>query len=363
MPRTLLHTRTISIETHPFGVERLYVHGELRDVRYHDLPAYLGVEHPSGVVHHMGLDLEVDGDLVVREIEPFMATFPFAPSEKTRGESCPAVLPNYRKLLGLRLDPAYALRVLETVGGPRGCFHVLSLAQCIPAAVRAASRRLCGGALRMPARARESVRDSCSQWRAESPLWAKVRESSDFGFADFRRQIRVTAYTELRKPVGPGQPKAEGPADTDDGFRLGMTASLSDATAGGEPYGAELALRLEIPKFRIVSAEARLAGAPFPGCAEALEGVRGLEKLSITKGFTASALEKIGGGAGCAHLSALLVAVTPVSAQASGALAGFLKLSPEIKLRGRDTNPQVDSCHMWRAGGPLVSMGPSAPER
>lgn len=335
--RANLHTRNLAIETHPLGSDRLYVHGELRDVRYVDLPRYMGVDHPKGVVHHMALDLEIDGELVIRAVDAHMATAPFEPSEKTWGEGCRHILPSYRKLVGTRVDPGYALRVLETVGGPMGCFHILSLAQCVPAAVRAATGRLCAAALGMPAGARDSVLDSCSQWRAESPLWREVGETAGRGFTVFRRQMRISAFA-------------------DDGFRLGMIATLRDEPTGREAYGAELSFRLELPKFSIVAAEARIDGAPFPGCDAALEGVRHLEKLSVSKGFTATALEKIGGGAGCAHVSALIIALIPVIPQASGALAGHLGLSPAERPRERKGNPQIDSCHMWRSDGPLASL-------
>ena len=238
--------------------------------------------------------------------------------------------------MGLKLDGAYPGRVLEAVGGPQGCFHILSLAQCLPGAVRAGSRRLCGAALEMPEGAREGLLDSCAEWRGASPLWEQARESQGPGFADFRRQIRISGYA-------------------DDDLRLGLDGTLSDEPAGREPYGAELGILLELPWFHIVAAEARLVGAPFSGCSQALGAVRHLEKLSISKGFTASALEKIGGVAGCAHVAALLVALTPVTAQAAGAFAGFLKVRPEDGLRGRKDNPHLDTCHMWRARGPLIS--------
>lgn len=337
MSRAQLHTRTIFLEANPLGADRLYVHGELRDVRYHDLPEFFGVEHPAGVVHHMGLDLEIDRDLVLRDVDAFMTTYPFAPSERTRGESCVQIVGNYRRLVGLKLDGAYAGRVLETVGGPQGCFHILSLAQCVPSAVRAASRRLCSGALEMPEGARDGVLDSCSLWREQSPLWEKAREVGGTGFTHFRRQIRVCAFA-------------------DDDMHLGLDGRLADEPSGREPYGAELDVVLDLPWFHIVSAEARLVGAPLPGCAHALETVRQLESLSISKGFTASALEKIGGRAGCAHVSALVVALAPVTAQAAGALAGYLKIRPEDGLRGRKDNMHLDTCHMWRGGGPLLNL-------
>jgi hypothetical protein len=248
-----------------------------------DLPGYLGVEHPKGVVHHMVLDIELDGELVIRRVEPSMHTIPFEPSEKTRGEGCRQILPSYQQLVGIRIDPTYAQRLLETVGGRCGCFHILSLAQSLPWAVRAA------------------------------------------GDEGLRRTIVVTAYT------GEGHP-------------LDMTGELRDEWPGRDTRTAELAFGLEIPGFTIRDPQGTLGR------------VQGLAGLSITKGFTNAALERIGGDEGAQDVGALVIAITPVTAQASGALAGFLKLSPSQKLRGRGGGPQADSCHMWRTGGPLMSL-------
>ena len=176
-----LHERTLAIETRPLADERLGVHAELRDVRHVEMPAYLGVSHPAGVVHHMMLDLEIDRELMIVGADARMQTAPFSPSEKTWGEGCRDILPSYRSLVGTKLDADYAGHVFETVGGRLGCFHILSLAQCVPLAVRAASARLCGGALNMPAGSRATVRDSCAEWRAGSPHWAAVRERAGAG--------------------------------------------------------------------------------------------------------------------------------------------------------------------------------------
>ena len=335
---SLLHERSLAIETQPLAADRLGVHAELRDVRHVDMPAYLGVSHPAGVVHHMVLDLEIDPELSILAIDAKMLKAPFEPSEKTRGEGCRHILPSYQRLIGTKLDASYATRVFETVGGRLGCFHILSLAQCLPLAVRAASGRLCAGALEMPRGSADVVRDSCAEWRVDGPHWTAVRETAGAGFREFRREIRITAQA-------------------DENLRLGMTADLTDRRPGAAEMGAALTFWLEVPRFTILEAEAKLRGSPFAGCARTVTGAARFEGLSVTKGFTAAALERIGGAAGCAHLSALVIALTPVIPQASGALAGFLKLPPEQKLRNRATNPQVDSCHMWRSDGPLLKMG------
>jgi Protein of unknown function (DUF2889) len=332
-----LHERTLTIETRPISAQRLAVHAELRDVRHVDMPAYLGVSHPAGVVHHMMLDLELDAALIIVDAHARMETAPFSPSEKTRGEGCRDILPSYRQLVGTRLDAGYAAQVFEMVGGRLGCFHILSLAQCVPFAVRTATSRLCGGALRMPRGSRNEVRDSCAEWRDASPHWTAVREAQGAGFAEFRREMRVTAR------VG-------------EDLRLGMTAELADRGPAAAAVQASLTFWLQVPGFTILESAATVAGGPFAGCPATAAGAPGLRGLSVTKGFTAAALERIGAAAGCAHLTALVVALTPVIPQASGALAGFLKLSPEQKLRNRASNPQVDSCHMWRSDGPLVGL-------
>ncbi len=332
-----LHERTVVIDARPILGERLEIRAELRDVRKVAMPEVLGRQRPPGVVHHMVLEAVLDRDLVVQAVDARMETIPFEPSEKTWGEGCRHILPNYQHLLGTKIDAGYAAHVNETVGGPLGCFHILSMAQCLPLAVRAASRRLCGAARLAPAGSRPAVLDSCALWTADSPHWSEVRETPGTGFGELHRSLRIRATV-------------------DDRMLLGLAADLTDRCEEARELRAALTLWLEVPAFTIREARASLAGPPFAGCAATVGGASRLEGLSIAKGFTGTALGRIAGTAGCAHLAALVIAVTPVIPQASGALAGFLRQSPDEVLRSRAGGPQVDSCHMWRAGGPLVSM-------
>jgi DUF2889 family protein len=288
---TDLHLRTVSLESRSLDGGCRSVHAELRDVRRVDMRGYLGVSHPAGVVHHMALDVVLDRELVVRDSKAWMGTVPFEHGPKTRGEGCRDIVPSYLKLVGTKVDASYAARVLELVGGTSGCFHVLSLAQCLPLAIEAAGAS---------------------------------------GASEFRRTIRVRAVTDAS-------------------LRLGMSGALEDSPSEAAARTADLMLWLAVPGFRITAAEGRVASA-------AVASAGALAELSIIKGFTGAALEKLGRGEGSRELAALVIAVTPVVPQASGALAGFLKLSPEQKLRAaRAGNPQADSCHMWRTGGPLMT--------
>jgi hypothetical protein len=305
-------------------------------VRHVAIPTFIGVSRPPGVVHHMALDVDIDHTLTVVAVDAKMHTIPFEPSERTWGEGCRNVLPSYQRLVGTRLDGGFALRVVEAVGGRLGCFHVLSLAQGLPLAVRAGSGRLCGGALRMPAGARDEVRDSCSQWRADAPHWDAVEEHPGAGFREFRRDVTVRARADERS-------------------RLVMSAEMRDGGPAGS-RSAALTLVLEPPALTIAEAHGDLRDAPFAGCGAPLASVESLVGLSIAKGFTGAALARIGGAAGCAHLSALVIALAPVVPQASGALAGFLGVAFGGRARGRAASPRADSCHMWRVGGPLMAL-------
>jgi DUF2889 family protein len=288
---TELHQRTVSLEIDRRG-DGWSVHGELRDLRRIDLPAYLGVTHPAGVVHHMALDLAIDAARVIRAAKGWMGTAPFDRGPATNGEGCRDILPSYERLVGTRVDERYAAQVFRTVGGPLGCFHILSLAQCLPLALEAAIAH---------------------------------------GRDDFRRDVRVRA-------------------SADASLRLGMDGALRDEAGGRAEKHGDLTLWLGVPGFTVLDAHSKAASP----AAEAIARLRG---LTITKGFTAAALERLGGAAGSADLAALIIAVTPVVPQASGALAGLLKLSPQQKLRERSGNPQADTCHMWRSGGPLLGLG------
>lgn len=281
-----LHHRTITFDVARGDDGRASARGELVDVRRIGMGRHLGKEHPPGVVHHMGLEVEIDAGGTVETANAWMKTAPFEPSPRTAGEACRHILPNYQRLVGARLDDAYAARVLADVGGVHGCFHILSLAQCLPFAVLAS------------------------------------------------RGTRARRELDLRA-VANGGP----------GFRL--DGELVDYEDGGAAVASRLRLDLEFPGFRIAGADGDGAEA---ASAAALAG------LTIARGFTAAALERLNGAR---RMIALVVALTPITAQASGSYAALLGYDLRARSRARAANPQIDSCHMWRSDGPLVALAAS----
>jgi hypothetical protein len=127
-----LHSRALSITLSQRDAGRLDVAGSLLDLRKRGFVPVGGELQPSGIVHHMLLDGIVDptgptlATLAARQ--PAVA---FESSALTKGESCRDLAGRVGGLAGTRLDDRFARRLSEEIGGPRGCSHVLTLAQLL----------------------------------------------------------------------------------------------------------------------------------------------------------------------------------------------------------------------------------------
>ncbi len=82
---------------------------------------------------------------------------------------------------------------------------------------------------------------------------------------------------------------------------------------------------------------------------QALEQLVG---LSVARGFNRAVQERFGRQRGCAHLTALIVAMAPVVKQGAGAAFRGERDAP--------TSPDdlwfINTCQAWRADGPLHSL-------
>ncbi len=141
------------------------VEGHLADVRAYGFPnRFRGWIGPGEPLHDMWLRLTVDAELVVRAVEAVTDAGPY--------EACPAILPAFRKLEGMRIGPGWNRRVRERLGGVRGCTHLVDLLG--PLATVAFhtvlwSRSPAAGRAPETAVPRPPV-DSCHVWASDGPL-------------------------------------------------------------------------------------------------------------------------------------------------------------------------------------------------
>ncbi len=320
-----LHSRALSVTLTQRDDGRLDVAGSLLDLRKRGFVPVGGELQPSGIVHHMLLDGIVDparhvlDALVARQ--PAVA---FEPTALTRGESCRDLAGRVGSLAGTPLDGAFARRLSEEIGGPRGCSHVLTLAQLLGTSVAwglARDRDLVGPSPRRPP-----------------------------GQRVFRRDVVVDGIEAL------------------DGTLL-LTLQLTDVHHAPTPEPCR-------PMDRFAGCLEVRALARFDMATFALDGIRigerrrwgqdldapwterddvaaTLGNLSLGRGVSATLMSKLGGVPDDQPvLDALLMlapALIQVFAAMSDAWPGLARSSGwMVGMGGR-----ADSCWMWRRGGAL----------
>jgi len=118
--RERLHTRTITCHGYQRADGLFDIEGHITDVKTTPVPNEWRRDIPPGVpIHEMWARLTLDKDMLVVSAE--------AASDHTPYEICPAVAPSFAALAGLRIGPGWRKLVKETVGGTKGCTHIVEL--------------------------------------------------------------------------------------------------------------------------------------------------------------------------------------------------------------------------------------------
>ena len=121
--------------------------------------------------------------------------------------------------------------------------------------------------------------------------------------------------------------------------------------ASGTPVH-DMLVRLTINEDMIVQhAEASTVAAPFSICPNATNSVERLKGLKISSGWTKSVRDKIGGIAGCTHITQLITGPLATTA--------YQTIIPLKNSLHKNKNPTrrpaiIDTCCGWSAKGPVV---------
>ena len=172
-PRKHVHTRAIDYR----GYER---EDGLWDIEAHmtDTKTYEFTNKWRGTVpvgepmHEMLLRVTIDDNFVIQDI--------FAATEHSPFEMCPAIAPNYKKLIGIKMGPGWRKAIRMKVGGTEGCTHLTEL--LFPMAtvamqtiwpIRSKRKQESDTEEKQPQGKRPVVLDTCHAWASDSPV---VRE-------------------------------------------------------------------------------------------------------------------------------------------------------------------------------------------
>jgi hypothetical protein len=328
MSPTPLHTRMISLRLAWGEAGSLVAAGRIFDLRKRGLVPLAGKLQGPGVVHDMSVRLQLDYPaLRIRAIEASMSAFPFAPGPATGGESCPDRLPDMQRLVGASLRDGYGSTVVEQVGGPRGCFHVFTLL------------RLVGPTIEWAVAREQSRRsDNANAPPPGSPLFARSVIVDGMKAAGFGLVLRGMLF-DLHYPPG---------ADA-----LPLEEEME------ESFEATADVEIELPSMRIVASTGRIRRAgpaiAAPGDWEESATAAELVGRTMFKGYTAQVQALFGADAEVQPLMHLLFMLAPAMLQCMPSLIEELNVRPR---RAEGTHAPVDSCHMWRADGPLLAAPP-----
>ncbi len=120
LEREPIHTRAIECRSFRRSDGLYDIEGHLTDVKaYAFLNQFRGEIQAGEPLHDMWLRLTVDRDYTVCGVEAVTDAGPFA--------LCPAILPAFQKLKGLKIGAGWNHRVRQRLGGVEGCTHLVDL--------------------------------------------------------------------------------------------------------------------------------------------------------------------------------------------------------------------------------------------
>ena len=176
--RDPIHTRAIECRSYRRADGLWDIEGHLTDIKAYSFSnSFRGEIVPGEPLHDMWIRLTVDRDFIVQSVDAVTDAGPYA--------LCPAILPSFQKLKGLKIGPGWNRRVREHLGGSKGCAHLVDMLKPI-ATVAFHTVRWSDSAPANKGRQPEKVSrppvNTCHVWAADGEL---IRtEHPDFYAAD-----------------------------------------------------------------------------------------------------------------------------------------------------------------------------------
>ena len=126
-PREPLHRRHIEIHGYKRADGLYDIEGRLVDTKPYDFKLAAGVRPAGEAIHEMWLRITIDRTLTIVDADAAMDAMPYT-------GHCDAIVPHYRKLVGIAIRPGYQKKLRELFGDVRGCTHISELAGALATA-------------------------------------------------------------------------------------------------------------------------------------------------------------------------------------------------------------------------------------
>lgn len=320
-----IHTRTLSVTLRAAPDGKLAFDGYVLDLRKRGFVPVAGDLQGTGIIHHMLLEGSVDrAARTVERMSARMPTVAFEASAASAGESCRDLVGRVDALAGTPLDGGWAKRLGVEIGGPRGCSHVLTLAQLVGPTVAWAidqDERLHGSSYARRTGERIFRRDVVIDGYEDAGDLYLTLQANDLllapAAADAPASDRFAAQLELRAQC-----------------RLGVP--MMDV--------AELALE-----------ERRRTSADFETAVwcERSDRTTPIVGASLRSGISSLLLRQFSDAGDDRPLLDALLMLAPATVQCMASFIDTWTQVPWMRGDGSETGGYPDSCYMWRRDGAL----------
>jgi hypothetical protein len=119
-PRQHIHTRRVEVRGYRREDGLWDIEGHLADTKTYSFKNNDRGEVQAGeAIHDMWLRITVDDDLKIHAVEAVTEQGPYG--------ICPAITPNFQRLVGLSIRGGFRRQVKELLGGREGCTHLIEL--------------------------------------------------------------------------------------------------------------------------------------------------------------------------------------------------------------------------------------------
>lgn len=320
-----IHTRTLSVTLLATATEAIELSAYVLDLRKRGFVPVAGDLQGTGIIHHMQLAGTLDpATRTLTQIGARMPTVAFEPSSASAGESCRDLVGRVEGLAGATLDAGWIRRLGAEIGGPRGCSHVLTLAQLAGPSCRWAldeDRRLVGPAPRRRAGERVFRRDVVVDgYELAGDLYLTL-QMNDLHFT----------------PVADGAPAS-------DRFAAQLEARVAARLTMGEMQVVEATIG---ERRRTASELETAAWRERPDRSEPLVGA------SLRSGISAALLRQFADPGDDQPLLDALLMLAPATVQCMASFIDTWTQVPWMRAGGDETGGYPDSCYMWRRDGAL----------
>jgi len=174
-PRKHVHTRAIDYRGYEREDGLWDIEAHMTDTKTYEFSnRWRGTVPVGEPMHEMLLRVTIDDSFVIQDI--------FAATEHSPFEMCPAIAPNYKKLIGIKMGPGWRKAIRMKVGGTEGCTHLTEL--LFPMAtvamqtiwpIRSKRKQESDTEEKQSQGKRPVVLDTCHAWASDSPV---VRENA-----------------------------------------------------------------------------------------------------------------------------------------------------------------------------------------